>query len=99
MRRSLFSEGLVIARDFAFQNGFGLSIKTASSNSPCLIFGRACYRKDISVWDLGDLFSEGLIYLFIYLFILLLLLLLLLFLFSIYLFIIIIIIIIITSET
>ena len=30
----LFSEGLVIGRNFAFQNGFGLSIKTSSSNSP-----------------------------------------------------------------
>ena len=28
------SVGLVIGRNFAFQNGFGLSIKTASSNSP-----------------------------------------------------------------
>ena len=26
---SLFSEGLIIGRNFAFQNGFGLSIKTA----------------------------------------------------------------------
>ena len=31
---SLFSEVLVIGRNFAFQNGFGLSIKTSSSNSP-----------------------------------------------------------------
>ena len=27
--RSLFSEGLVIVRNSAFQNGFGLTIKTA----------------------------------------------------------------------
>ena len=33
-RGSLFSEGLIIGRNFAFQNGFGLSVKTASSNSP-----------------------------------------------------------------
>ena len=33
IRGSLFSEGPVIGRNFAFQNGFGLSIKTASSNS------------------------------------------------------------------
>ena len=31
----LFSEGLVIGRNFAFQNGsIGLSIKTSSSNTP-----------------------------------------------------------------
>ena len=28
---SLFSEGLVIGGNFAFQNGFGLSIKTAKN--------------------------------------------------------------------
>ena len=28
---SLFSEGLVIGSNFAFQNGFGLSIKTAKN--------------------------------------------------------------------
>ena len=33
-RGSLFSEGLIIARSFAFQNGLGLTIKTAKSNSP-----------------------------------------------------------------
>ena len=33
-RWSLFLEGLVIGRNFSFQNGFGLSIKTASNNSP-----------------------------------------------------------------
>ena len=31
---SLFSEGLIIERNFAFQNGLGLTIKTASTNSP-----------------------------------------------------------------
>ena len=31
---SLFSEGLIIGRNFAFQNGLGLTIKTASTNSP-----------------------------------------------------------------
>ena len=30
----LFSEGLIIGRNFAFQNGFGLTLKTASINSP-----------------------------------------------------------------
>ena len=33
-RRSLFSETLFIGRNFAFQNGLGLTIKTASTNSP-----------------------------------------------------------------
>ena len=33
-RGSLFSEGLIIGRNFAFQNGLGLTIKTASTNSP-----------------------------------------------------------------
>ena len=27
-------EGLIIGRNFAFQNGLGLTIKTASTNSP-----------------------------------------------------------------
>ena len=30
-RGSLFSEGLVIGRNFAFQSGFGLSIKPAKN--------------------------------------------------------------------
>ena len=30
---SLFSEGLIIGRNFAFQNGLGFTIKTANSNS------------------------------------------------------------------
>ena len=30
----LFSEGLIIGGNFAFQNGLDLTIKTASSNSP-----------------------------------------------------------------
>ena len=33
-RGNLFSEGLIIGRNFAFQNGLGLTIKTASTNSP-----------------------------------------------------------------
>ena len=33
-RGSLFSEGLIIKRNFAFQNGLGLTIKTASTNNP-----------------------------------------------------------------
>ena len=31
---SLFSEGLIIGGNFAFQNGMGLTIKTANPNSP-----------------------------------------------------------------
>ena len=31
---SLFSEGLIIGRNFAFQNWLGLTIKTAATNSP-----------------------------------------------------------------
>ena len=58
---SLFSEGLVIGRNFAFQNESGLTIKTAN-NTPKkglkhlvhgLIFGRVYYRK--------GLFSEGIL--------------------------------------
>ena len=62
-RGSLFSEGLVIGRNFAFQNGFGLSIKTAKHTKITaynsskkltvtvhgLIFRRAYYRKDFCV--------------------------------------------------
>ena len=46
---SLFSEGLIIGGNFAFQNGLDLTIKTASINSPIgliHVFGRAYYRKD-----------------------------------------------------
>ena len=30
----LFLEGLIIGGNFSFQNGLGLNIKTANSNSP-----------------------------------------------------------------
>ena len=33
-RGSLFSEGLIIGGNFAFQNGSDLTIKTTSTNSP-----------------------------------------------------------------
>ena len=33
-RGSLFSEGLIIGRNFAFQSGLGLTIETTNSNSP-----------------------------------------------------------------
>ena len=53
-RESLFSEGLIIARNFAFQNGWGLTI----------IIGRTFASE---IW--GAYFREGLFYLFICLFI------------------------------
>ena len=43
-------EGLIIGRNFAFQNGLGLIIKTASTNSPW-----ACIRE--------GLLSEGFVHL------------------------------------
>ena len=61
-RESLFSEGLVIGRNFAFQNGFGLSIKTVTITFHGLIFRRAYYWKDICIRDLGGLFLGELIF-------------------------------------
>ena len=54
-------------RECGISNGLdGYSVeqfKTSTSNSPIgLIFGRAYYRKDIYVRDLGSLFSGGLIF-------------------------------------
>ena len=43
---SLFSEGLIIGGNFAFQNGLDLTIKTASTNSPW-----------VYIWE--GLLSEG----------------------------------------
>ena len=63
-RARLFSEGLLIRRNFAFQNGLGLTIKQLALTVHGLIFGRAYYRKDFCVWDLGGLFSGGLIFFF-----------------------------------
>ena len=45
----LFSEGLVIGRNFAFYNGSGLTIKQLALTVHGLIFGRAYYRKDFCV--------------------------------------------------
>ena len=42
------------------------SLKQLTLTVHGLIFGRAYYRKNICVWFLGALFSEGLLYLFIY---------------------------------
>ena len=41
-RGSLFSEGLIIGGNFAFQNGLDVTIKTASTNSPW-----ACIREGL----------------------------------------------------
>ena len=50
-RGSLFSEGLIIEGNFAFQNGLDLTMKTASTNSPwayvlegLLLEGYLCLR-------------------------------------------------------
>ena len=63
-RGSLFSEGLTIGKNFAFQNGLGLAcnknslkhyennlkqLKIATTNGLGLIFGKAYYRKDFCV--------------------------------------------------
>ena len=58
----LFSEGLIIGRKFAFQNGLGLTIKQLAVTVHGFIFGRAYYRKDFCVCDLGGLFWGGLIF-------------------------------------
>ena len=67
----LFSEGLIIGRNFAFQNGLGLAIKTLQKHRiktavvltvHGLIFRRAYHRKDKTfapeIW--GTYFREGL---------------------------------------
>ena len=55
----LISEGPIIGRNFAFQNGLGLTTKQLAVTVHGLIFGRAYYRKDFCVCDLGGLFSGG----------------------------------------
>ena len=55
---SLFSEGLIIGWNFAFQNGLGLTIKQLALTG----HERAYYRNDFCVGDLGVLFSGGLIF-------------------------------------
>ena len=68
-RGSLFSEGLIIEGNFAFQNGLDLTIKTASTNSPwayiqeglfrylCLRYGGAYFWAYLG-WGGGGLLSE-----------------------------------------
>ena len=58
-RESLFSQGLIIGRHFAFQNGLGLTIKPLALTVHGHIFGRAYYRRDFCVSDLGGLFQGG----------------------------------------
>ena len=43
---SLFSEGLIVGRNFVFQNGLGLTIKQLALTVHGLIFGRSYYPKD-----------------------------------------------------
>ena len=79
--RSSFSEGQILERNFAFQNGFGLSIKTTKNTNITalnsskqltvtvhgLMFGRANYRKDIiCVGNMGAYFREGLFFSFFF---------------------------------
>ena len=56
---SLFSQGLIIGRHFAFQNGLGLTIKQLALTVHGHIFGRAYYQRDFCVSDLGGLFQGG----------------------------------------
>ena len=60
-RGSLFSERLTIGGNFAFQNGLGLTIKTASTDSPWAVYtgGPIIGRIFASeIW--GAYFREGL---------------------------------------
>ena len=74
---SLFSEGLIIGGNLHFNAkwaGLGnknslkhednslKQLKTANTNSPWALLGRAYYRKDICISDFGSLFSGGLIF-------------------------------------
>ena len=72
--------GLIIGRNFAFQNGLGLTIKTAKNTrktpqtactiSPCAYFREGLLSEGFVHLRFGGLFSGGLtFYLFIYLFI------------------------------
>ena len=45
----LFLEGLNIRRNFAFQNGLGLTIKQLALTVHGPIFGRAYYQKDFCI--------------------------------------------------
>ena len=45
----LFSGELIIERNFAFQNGLGLTTKQLALTVHGLVFGRAYYRKDFCI--------------------------------------------------
>ena len=60
-RGSLFSEGLIIGGDFAFQNGSVLTIKTANCNSPWVYIQEGLLSEGylrLRFW--GLIFGEGL---------------------------------------
>ena len=62
-RGSLFPEGLIIGRNFAFQNRLGLTIKTADSNSPWAYIREGLLSEEYyfvsEIW--GTYFREGLL--------------------------------------
>ena len=66
-RGSFFSEGLIIGGNFTFQNGLGLTIKAANSNSPCAYIREALLSKGYLHLGFGRLifgrayFWEGLL--------------------------------------
>ena len=61
-QESLFSEELIIGGNFAFQNGLGLTIKTANSNSPWVyIGGRVIIGRVFASEIWGAYFREGLL--------------------------------------
>ena len=57
---SLFSQGLIIGRNFAFQNGLGLTIKTANSNSPWAYIREGLLSEGYLRLRFGAYFQEGL---------------------------------------
>ena len=60
-RGSLFSEGLIIGRNFKFQNGLDLTVKTAGTNSPWAYIREGLLSQRIfasEIW--GTYFREGL---------------------------------------
>ena len=71
-RGSLFSEGFIIGRNFAFPNGLGLTIKTPSTNSPWAYFREGLLSEGFVRLRFGGLiFGRAYLFiLFIYLFLL-----------------------------
>ena len=55
-------EGLIIGRNLAFQNGLGLTIKTASANSPWAYTREGLLSERFVRLKFGGLFSGGLIF-------------------------------------